>query len=169
MTVSLLATFILALTLRPLTPTELISDWTGIKVAATNDCDYMHQDDCCADELQSRTPNTANSVLSGNVTAEVIGGTAMAIPIGEQGTLASGGATGMIFSYDGSYWALPYSWITNIKLTDVPLGFSLMTVTFEGARGEDETVTFRLSRQMALVAASNLSARSSAPIAYIRE
>jgi hypothetical protein len=99
----------------------------------------------------------------------MIGGTAPATPIGEQGTLASGGATEMIFSYDGSFWALPYSWITNIRLTDVPLGYSLMTVAFEGARGEDETVTFRLSRQMALVAASNLSARSGAPITYIRE
>jgi len=169
MTGRFLATFILALTLTPSTRAEKLSARMGFKVAATNDCHYLQQDDCCADELQSTTRSTADSALTATVTAEVIGGTATTTPIGEQGTLASGGATGMIFSYDGSYWALPYSWITNIKLTDVPLGFSLMTVTFEGARGEDETVTFRLSRQMALVAASNLSARSSAPIAYIRE
>jgi hypothetical protein len=74
----------------------------------------------------------------------------------------------MIFQYGYSYWTLPYSWITTIGLTSSSLGDSEVIIAFTSAQGQPETVSFRLSKQMALTAVSSLSARSGKPIVFWR-
>jgi TonB family protein len=98
-----------------------------------------------------------------------VAGDAAPIPAGTSGTLLTGDPQSLTFRYGDSHWTLPYLWISQIQYADnLPEG-DLVILTVSEPGQKPGTVTFRLTRKMALSAASSLSARSGTPVDFTRE
>jgi TonB family protein len=91
------------------------------------------------------------------------------MPAGTSGTLQIGNDQSLTFLYSDSHWTLPYSWISQIQYVDsLPEG-DLVILTVSEPGQKPQTLTFQLTRKMALSAASSLSARSGTPVDFTRE
>jgi len=91
--------------------------------------------------------------------ATLVSGTALAAPIGAEGTVRTDDPSGLVFVYGNSHWVVPAALISRIELVELPSQQNLIKITFSGAQNE-EMVTFSLIKQAALSLATALSART---------
>jgi hypothetical protein len=99
--------------------------------------------------------------------ATLIRGTAPGVPVGAQGDLTTG-PNGLVFHHGDSHYPIPYSLITNVGYIALPGSEDhLFTITYSGVDAE-QIISFRVTGDAGLSAASVVSSQSRRPIDFSR-